>query len=667
MKIDLEWFKAMVDASLPPDIDGVLDHDALVGRIQALIAESGNIDVHDVRALSTHLFLLAEVEGQDNRKYVTIADTLSDCLPNGKALTSPTSTGTWASALEAAIKLSKVRPESEESFSLKHAALNELAAQAKKMINYGVPVKVVEAQIATDDTEIEKFCLQLDEDIRRYGGIELADQIFRRIAGVYDNIQERYHLCRRPRMVPPAPSAELPIGYLLNLAVKHTEISVIALPNPDVFLASIEDHATALMACLNVQPYNSFELMFADARSLPRLLQRIAIYDANFTLFQLRPKDSPRILRRTLDWVDPDRLKELLGYTPAEAAMATELILTMAQERIGAFIFTRKALEHCGIQDTAVNSILRDLTHKSRPNTDFRFPTQWLQVDFWLRPLVKRGGSYVLVNPSWCAPAFYEAFIGAIRNCGYPADVGSEIGKATERLIQQEIESRAVTVRSGTYNMSGQVGECDAFVETEKDIVFIELKAKPLTRMSREGNEAQLLIDLISSLLVAQTQLGQHEKLLLQHGYLDLQQPDGTPYRLELRERQIERVATTLLDFGGFQDRVILHNIMNVLTTTRYAPVNKNLDAQFKKLKSSCEKLAAQTSELTRFSDQQKSNPFFSCWFLSVPQILIMMDDVRDANSFVSSLWTTRHLTMSTLDFYFEYAQAKRIRGKTRP
>lgn len=661
MKLDLEWFESMVDACLLVNSDSILDHKSLVSKIQELITNSGDLDVRDVRVLSNHLFLLAQIENQDTGKYIAVADKLSACLPNGKALVAPSSTGIWVAAIEAATKLSRVEPEAEDFPSRRHASLKELAVQAKNMIKYGVPVKIVDAEIATDDAETEKFCFQLDQDIRRYGGINLANQIFRRIFGLFDNIQERYHLHRSSAQVTPiSASAELPISYLLNLAVKHTEIPTITLPNPDSFLQSIEARATALLACINVQPYSTFENMFADARSLPKMLQRIAIYDANFTLFQLRPKDAPRILRQIFDWVDPDRLRERIGYTPAEAAMVTELILTMAQKRPGVYFFTEEALEHCGIGQVAITSILRDLTHNPRPNADFLLPTQWLKVDFWLRPLLKRDASYILLNPSWCAPAFYEAFAGAIRNCEYPSDVQSEIGKATERLIHRELEGFTI-IRSGTYKMSGQEGECDAFIETEKAIVFLELKAKSLTRKSREGNDAQLLIDLMNSLVASQIQLGRHELILLQNGHIDLLQSDGTQYRLELRGRQIERVSATLLDFGGFQDRITLRNVMNVLTATRYAPVNKQYDVQFKKLKSSCEELAAQITALVKLRGQQNFDPFFACWFLSVPQLLIMLDDVQDENSFVSSLWTTRHVTMGTLDFYFEYAQAKSI------
>ena len=48
--------------------------------------------------------------------------------------------------------------------------------------------------------------------------------------------------------------------------------------------------------------------------------------------------------------------------------------------------------------------------------------------------------------------------------------------------------------------------------------------------------------------------------------------------------------------------------------------------------------------------------PFFHCWFLSVPQLLVLLDGVNGPEEFRASLWKTRHVTTGTSDFCFDLA-----------
>ena len=53
--------------------------------------------------------------------------------------------------------------------------------------------------------------------------------------------------------------------------------------------------------------------------------------------------------------------------------------------------------------------------------------------------------------------------------------------------------------------------------------------------------------------------------------------------------------------------------------------------------------------------------PFFNCWFMSVPQILAILDGVTDADGFRRSLWNCRHMTTGTSDLYFEISKMRRL------
>jgi len=57
----------------------------------------------------------------------------------------------------------------------------------------------------------------------------------------------------------------------------------------------------------------------------------------------------------------------------------------------------------------------------------------------------------------------------------------------------------------------------------------------------------------------------------------------------------------------------------------------------------------------------ERWRPFFNCWFLSVPQVLLLLDGILGAGQFADELRRTRSFTMGTRDFYYEYAYTKRL------
>ena len=56
--------------------------------------------------------------------------------------------------------------------------------------------------------------------------------------------------------------------------------------------------------------------------------------------------------------------------------------------------------------------------------------------------------------------------------------------------------------------------------------------------------------------------------------------------------------------------------------------------------------------------------PFFNCWFMSIPQLLVLLDDVTDAQTFRDALWSYRHIVTGTSDFYFEIANVRRMKAQ---
>jgi len=156
------------------------------------------------------------------------------------------------------------------------------------------------------------------------------------------------------------------------------------------------------------------------------------------------------------------------------------------------------------------------------------------------------------------------------------------------------------------------------------------LKKKPLTRRAQAGSDVHILLDIANSLLDAQVQSGWHEARLRIHGYLDLTSPKGTA-RLELKGRSVERIALSLLQFGSFQDRMLLKQFLEAsMTVDTFDMKDPALKSKFDKLNATLHELREQLAALHPGA-RQLDQPFFHCWFLSVPQLLVALDGVSDA------------------------------------
>jgi Holliday junction resolvase-like predicted endonuclease len=277
--------------------------------------------------------------------------------------------------------------------------------------------------------------------------------------------------------------------------------------------------------------------------------------------------------------------------------------------------------------------------------------------NFYTRPLLtKDQKTYWLLDRSMCSTSCFEAILGAARSTEQKLD--QKLGTTIEAFLRNTLHSHQIPTVSGDYDVDGEHGECDLAVETDDVIVFFEIKKKPFTRRAQAGSNAHVLLDLAESLVAAQAQAGWHEVRLLKHGYLDLDD-NGKRYRLELKGRHIERVAVSLLQYGSFQDRIFLtqflEGTMNASFTSPGASVNKKLSAFNRSLGELRDQLAALYP-----GQPEIRQPFFHCWFLSVPQLLALLDGVNGPVEFKKALWQTRSIATGAADFYHDLALMRR-------
>jgi hypothetical protein len=407
-----------------------------------------------------------------------------------------------------------------------------------------------------------------------------------------------------------------------------------------------------------------WEGYFQTPTTLIPFLRRVAVSDSTFSLIQMRPADVGKFLRGVFDWVDESAVKARCHFSVISAIEIAERIMAVARAKRGAHVFERAELALAIGMDRRdeLDAALAALTHDTPPNSTFALPHDVTKDTFRDRPLLPgRNGALILLDASWCAPMFYEAIATSLRKAKIPS-VEEQVGLAAERLVCDELKAHGVPIVRGNYTVGGEDGECDCVAETPSTIILFELKKKALRWRARSEDDVALLGDLSKSLVDAQVQLGGHELRLLEFDSIELDDK-GFVTKVARRGRGIERIAISLLDYGLLQDRTLVDKILRLVAGSKLSAADSTAQLELDKIMENGGRLLAQTNKISARLPNRVDQPYFNCWFLSVPQILILLDGVDSPESLWLRLRSPRHVTSGRFDFYAELAMIEEIQA----
>ncbi|RFP54108.1 MAG: hypothetical protein BJG00_016570 [Limnothrix sp. CACIAM 69d] len=344
----------------------------------------------------------------------------------------------------------------------------------------GFHVDVQDGRVIIGEYQARQMADLIEADIRLLGGIEVLRKIFQLIEPNFNTQQERYHLVRKFNNVN---HPSIPFNYLLNLCVKYPRKSVpIFVDSFENIWSRIRERSIALASVLDVEPDSQFTLLFHSPDTIAQFLQELAIYDNLFCPTQLRPSDVPKMLEGFFSTYS-ERIRQKLDYTPKQAATIAGKILDLAKNKLCPMTFRSQDLNipETQISKDEMDKLLSMYSHSlSNLNVDFKIPQDIAKLSegyFHSKPLIRTDDdSYLLIAPSICAPAFYEALVSEIREKAVLTN-HNELGAEIEKFIKSEFLNRKIKVISGKYgNTKGQksTNEIDLLIETSKALIFLK-------------------------------------------------------------------------------------------------------------------------------------------------------------------------------------------------
>ena len=646
--------------------------DKLRTEIQTAFSSGHSVVFYHCRELRKRLVHEYIANGASLDPYFEILSRLMDAMHGVN--TENTVQGDWVIALRAAVE------QREFAGDIHRPSFERLCQSDIERARAAIRLKGIQVNGRADRVP---YGLSSDRDaliarsiakrVTHMGGIDLARRIFQHLENTYCKEHGCYHDVNRfspPGGQPFVP--RLPSSLLFQLAAKYPA-GRRPYKRADRDWEELREMSTDYATLHAVQPASNIEWWNKDPQVVLSSMRDIAIHDSLYTLPQLRPRDVPRILHGLLD-----SLVKLQKIPPRVAGQCRKLLCVVdgiqraVGERRGPVVIqiadVQAACEGMGISE--VRSLLSDaLAHPAKgANSRYTRPTEIPDeslprveragADFAERPLLLLGDErYLLLSHSACSPAFIEAFLAQLRVAG----IDSDVGYAVEEFLRSELVSCGIDIKFGDYSVGGAEGECDIVIETDRRVIFVETKKKSLTRAARSGFDIAVLTDMVDGMLHATLQSGWHELHLRTHGRLTLKTPHSRQI-VELRGRDVEHMAISLADYGGLQDRLVVKEVLRGQLLTQYASNSPEYAGKIAKVNEKVEELKRLNEQLyTLQGKPERWQPFFGCWFLSVPQFLLMLDDVKGAEGFAQELQRTRSFTLGSHDFSYEYCYAKRM------
>lgn len=640
--------------------------DALYARIWNSFSSGHAAVWRTCRSLLTDLVRQHVLNGVPLDPYFEVLQHLQDAM-RGTDLQAAI-VGDWDRAIRAAFDHVQIQTFGTSIREKVYAREFAVATAARHLRDAGFAIQLEAGRLALEPSAEARLVGAIENLVATIGGLNVARRLFAAITPAYDPNQQRYHIVRQVSQTGGG-QPQVPWGYLLQLAAKH-------LHGRKPYVDSDEQWrrlcglTIAYASIIDVQPYAPTFFGSMDAIALVPYLQEMAVYDTLFRIPQMRPTDVVKVAQGMLGWLDTSAPTSA-GWSIDQALAIISYILDPSRDVRGPVVIDEADIRRAcpGIPPKLITCILdKVLSHPAiGANQNFSRPTDApipddanlkdAGHDFFLRPLLRLSGRrFLLIDRSVCAPNCLEALLTPLRSEVNKLD--DKVGSAIERFLESEFAAHGVPVCGGSYVAQGEHGECDMVIETPDVVFFCEMKKKTLTRRARAGSDIHLLLDLSASLLTAQAQAGWHEVRLRRDGYLELRQ-NGTTTRLELKARHVERVAVSLFDFGSFQDRILLKQFLEATMNAKFGSPAAHLVRKFDEINASLAEVREQVATLHAGS-QEFRQPFFHCWFVSVPQLLVMLDDVTDGVSLKSLLWTPRHIVTGSSDLYFELWHTKK-------
>nr|WP_019364779.1 hypothetical protein [Pseudomonas luteola] len=606
--------------------------------------------------LKRKLVILHHKKGFKFSKYFQVLDSIRESARSELSSESSEPYETdWEALIEVIIKnRSEIFYFDNENSSLMETELHNFAHSYLRLSNFGVKFVDKDHTIHISECSYDLIDRMIDSLCQAYGGENLTRTLAKRLGGTYNSATGRFMEYRHLSSGTTTVHSAIPFGYLIAIASKY----IGARGNgEDVHYENLLRLVTDLIVVYEIQPYNQYEAMFVEGDVLIKFIKENILYDGFVGIAQTKASYANALITFLKGKFSDSEFKckeiKIKDLTRIAAAL-----ISLAHTKKFINLRLKDIANKAGLAEFKVATVMDQLLSvpSGAVNSELRFPPSSLEVDHYFKPSVKNGKDYLVFPKSIASLGSLNTVLNAIASpdgkWSNPRD--SKLGYAIEDFLREAFTHKGIKFINGERKGGAPDLEADLICETDDEIYIFEMKKKGLTREAQAGDESKILADLADSVLATHVQAMRIESALKSNDSLTFIS-HNTQKTLCLNNRRVQRISVSLHDFGALQDKTILQRLLIIAATSQASHSDSEQDKRLRKWRNysaELRQLAIANGEMSNSG----SMPFHNSLFMSIPQIIMVLENSKDAVDFFKHIKSFIYMTTGTRNTYSEFS-----------
>ncbi|MAE39515.1 MAG: hypothetical protein CML07_01070 [Psychrobacter sp.] len=456
-----------------------------------------------------------------------------------------------------------------------------------------------------------------------------------------------------------------PYGLIYQLSLKYMNVPTIYKKYERINYAYIEflDFSKKYASLFELQgSSHDFEMMLMrDTDNLLEKITNIVQQDSIYKIEQYVPDD-------IFDFVEyiASKFEDELSLQELVQNFYNVVKLIRSKYNSNMSTFSKNELDESINEGFLQRFIFNGINKKFNSIDDFDV------VDFNEHILVNIDDVYHIVHPQFSVISLYRILYKLIEcNMSDSSNLSSLIGDYIEDYLElkmQEKQFNAIYGRSyrvyklqqNKLNIKSQELECDVLLQSDDYIIFMELKKKELTKISKKGNIFSLLNDLSFSLLDSSYQANKHMRYISEFKEIKFYKVnnDNKPeIVIDLNDRKILKISISSLDYLSLHSKDVFQKFIRLLYNKEIVVSNEHSIeecASIQNFNESNHKLSKELHNEHSKYQLEEVLGFYNSYFLNVFHIIFMINRSDNSEQFIDLLLKSRTFITPYRDFYHE-------------
>lgn len=602
--------------------------------------------------LTKHLRIEQALLGEDNQIAICILESLHAHL--GNIYYYAVDNNILETLFESAVLL---HLSDTNCWNMKDIETLEIIKSMKRLLNtYRIDYELKNGEIILSNKTDKIIQSSLGNLIAMLGGVNFLKELFdRNILPKYNSIIDRFLIHRnKQQFTAKIDELRIPFNYLIHIGIKYINVKKSILLTEagveDTFYRVVQNSSDYLNV-LNLQSYSIFSDMIYDFKAIPLYLSKNMAFEKMFTPSQYRPDFVCEFLRKV--YAPLFENIDGLEYSFQDYMQFCQTILY--DKRICVIYTFDELKQKTNIKKKALKSILLDVSFNYN-DVNCMFASFLSKTNYNEKPLVElEDNTYFLLSAYFNGFAFCEVMYRKLKSL-YPTNIDRDKGFKIEDMIKSFLDNKKYPYHCGKYRINKSLkNECDLVIENNKQIVFIEIKNRPLPETFEQGDDVDTLRCLAEGMIKAQIQCSKHEYYLKKNGNIFLEdvgkEDKPATYQLNWNNRRIICISVCAQEYLFLTNKCFSEKFLESLLVSSYHANDKNKESDLYKLNKLSNELNDIVNKMYK-SDININQVFFDTLFRSAQQLYTILSVSNSLDEFIHYLTEPIYIMDGSNDVY---------------